>query len=286
MSSFRDHKCHWNFSKENGGDSGGATRSWQHYCLRQGHGWSIVESIGSVDLKLNTEKCKLRQTELPFLRQVINKVGVWPDPVKVSAINKLSPLQNVQELRRALGMINYLGRYIPDLATVGQPLYELLKSKSAWMWSPAQQVTSPTLVSYDAKRSTVVSADASSYGIGGVLLQLHGEDWRPVVFCSTWLSDAETRYTQIEKECLAPVWACERFEKYLYSLPAFKLITDHTPLMNFRDLTNTPVRCQTPHAADEVRPGSCVCTRKDTGVADMLSSLQQGIECSSVMLLL
>lgn len=43
--------------------------------------------------------------------------------------------------------------------------------------------TSPTLVYYDAKRSTVVSADASSYGIGGILLQLHGEDWRPVAFC-------------------------------------------------------------------------------------------------------
>lgn len=89
------------------------------------------------------------------------------------------------------------------------------------------------------------SADASSYGIGGVLLQLHGEDWSPVTFCSRRLSDAETRYAQIEKERLASVWACERFE--IYGLPAFKLITDHKPfipLMNSQDLDNTPVRCQ------------------------------------------
>ena len=93
----------------------------------------------------------------------------------------------------------------------------------------------------------VVSADASSYGVSGVLLQLHGEDWRPVAFCTRRLSDAEKRYTQIEKECRASVWACERFEKYLHGLPAFKLITDHKPLiplMNSRDLDNTPVCCQ------------------------------------------
>lgn len=78
-------------------------------------------------------------------------------------------------------------------------------------------------------------------------MQLHGEDCRLVAYCSRGLSDAETRYAQIEKECLASVWACERFEKYLYSLPAFKLIKDHKPpipLMNSKDLDNVPIRCQ------------------------------------------
>lgn len=91
--------------------------------------------------------------------------------------------------------------------------------------------TSPTLIYYDANRSTVVLADVSSSLVGGVLLQLHGKDWRPVAFCSRRLSNAEKRYAQIEKECLASVWACERFEEYLYGLPAFKLITDHKPLI-------------------------------------------------------
>lgn len=75
--------------------------------------------------------------------------------------------------------------------------------------------------------------------------QQHEKDWRPVAYCSRRLSEAEIRYSQIEKECLAAVWSCERFEKYLYGLSEFKLISDHkllVPLKNCKDLEG--VRCQ------------------------------------------
>ncbi|XDV16248.1 hypothetical protein PO909_016045 [Leuciscus waleckii] len=181
----------------------------------------VLKRIESAGLKLKKINNKFRQDQLHFLGHVIDKSVVRPDPGKVKAIRELLPPQNVQDLKRILGMFNYLGRYIPNLSTVCQSLYYLLKSKSVWTWDHYQQEafqrikdilsTSPVMKFYDVNRPTAVSADASSYD----MLQLHEGEWKPVAYCSRHLSDAETKYAQIEKECLASVWACEKFEKYL-----------------------------------------------------------------------
>ena len=118
--------------------------------------------------------------------------------------------QNVTELRRLLGMINFLGRYIPNLSTTLRPTTELLESDKTWSWGESQSAAFtkikeslsnlPTLAFFDLTKPTTVSSDASSYGIGGVLLQEHDGVMKPVGYCSRTLTGLEGRYAQIEKE--------------------------------------------------------------------------------------
>ncbi len=180
-------------------------------------------------------------TTIKALGQVISADGVRPDPDKVKAINEIPSPKSVSEVRSFLGMINKFNKFTKHLASRSKPLRDLLSKDSAWHWGECQEkafqelkqclMSTPILALYDPNKETKINADASSYGVGAVLLQKQNEkDWKPISYVSRALTDTETRYNQIEKEALAFTWACERFSDYILGKSMIGE-TDHKPLV-------------------------------------------------------
>ena len=167
---------------------------------------------------------------MAFLGQVVDgDSGVQPDPEKVAAIVDMPTPGNVGDIRRFLGVANQMSKFVPNLAEKSQPLRELLVKDNQWVWDEPQRkafelikrelTRSPILALFNTNYDTVVSADASCYGLGAVLSQRQPDgEFKPVAYISRSMTDTEKRYAQIEKEALAFTWACERLADYLVGL--------------------------------------------------------------------
>lgn len=129
--------------------------------------------------------------------------------------------------------------FLKDLATILQPLHDLLKKDVHWEWTPAceaafklgkeQLLGSTALEHYDTRKQVRLACDASPYGAGAVISHVmeNGEE-KPIASASRTLTAAETKYAQIEKEAIAIVFGVRKFHKYLYGWK-FILTTDHKP---------------------------------------------------------
>ena len=84
---------------------------------------------------------------------------------------------------------------------------------------------------YDPRAETKIRTDASSYGLGAILMQKQrNNEWQQVAYASRALSLTEQRYAQIKKEALGIMWACEKFSEYIFGM-TFHIETDHKPLI-------------------------------------------------------
>ena len=193
-------------------------------------------------------------TELPYIGHILTSEGVQPDPKQMCAIRNMEAPRNSEEVRRFLGHVNYMAKFIPNLSAESESLRRLLYlPDKEFCWGVDQRTAYETLKQmltsenllqyYDCRKPIVIETDASTAGLGAVLLQ---ED-KTVVYASRSLSKSESNYAPIELECLAIVFAMNKFDQYIFGNPNVTIHTDHHPLeaiMN-KSLLAAPKRIQT-----------------------------------------
>ncbi|KAL9987237.1 hypothetical protein ACROYT_G001509 [Oculina patagonica] len=170
-----------------------------------------LEQVLERSRKVGSKK-KILTAEVPYIGHVLTANGLKPDPSKVCAVEEMPSPADKPALLRFLGMVNYIGKFIPNLADLTQPLRELLHKEVEWHWSERQEKA------FRAIKEKLTS-DAT--------LQYYDVDQ-----CATHPDHStllKKNYAQIEKELLAIVYGCTKCHQYVYGKKV-KVQTDHKPL--------------------------------------------------------
>ena len=200
----------------------------------------VFKRLEQHNFRLKQEKCEFLLTSVEYLGHRIGKDGIQALKSKTDAIVNAPVPRNVQELRSFLGLLNYYGKFIPNLATVLHPLNSLLRADTKWVWTKEcgeafnqaklKLTSAEVLAHYDPMLPLSLAADASAYGVGAVISHTFPDgSERPIAFASRTLTTSEKNYAQLEKEALSLVFGIKKFHQYLYGR-RFTLITDHKPL--------------------------------------------------------
>ena len=164
--------------------------------------------------------------------------GIKLKQSKADAIMNAKKPENAKELKSFQGLVNYAAKFIPDVASLFTPFRDLLKRNSKWYWDAQHDkmfdqiknlLSTKAMAYFNTQWSTEVTTDASPSGVSAILSQYDPQNpsnKHIVVYASRALTPVEMRYSQVEREALAVVWACEKLKIYLIGRE-FDLIVDN-----------------------------------------------------------
>ncbi len=169
---------------------------------------AVFHRLREKNITLNGEKCEYSKPHLEFFGYVFSAKGISADPKKITAIENLPPPKNTSEVRSLLGMTTYCSRFIPDYATISQPLRQLTRRDSTWLWGPQQKsameklksqlMKNTTMAYFDPTKKSTILVDASPVGLGAILSQSsHNNEGNDsiIAYASRALTSVEQHYS-------------------------------------------------------------------------------------------
>ena len=203
----------------------------------------VFERLSEYGVVINPTKCEFGVAQLQFLGHDVDSKGIRPLTEKVQMIRDFPQPTTQRKLREFLGLVNFYHHFLPNCATMLQPLNHLLSASVSntkeLCWDDAattaftsikEALATATLLTHPKPEApTCVMVDASNTAIGAVLQQHIGGEWCPISFFSKQLKPAETRYSTFDRELLAIYLAVKHYRHFLEGRE-FCIFTDHKPL--------------------------------------------------------
>jgi hypothetical protein len=207
----------------------------------------ILGRMKEFGVKLKASKCSFGYSEVHFVGHVFSESGYRLSQEKKDEILELKEPNNLKELRRLLGLVNFFRDFIPHLSDIVKPLTDLTGSKG-FKWSESCQraweavkeavANAGALSSLEPEGEITVYTDASTIGIGGVLKQFRKSEGRevPIMFVSQKFTDAARKWSTIEQECFAVYFVLLKLRGLLLGRK-FVVATDHRNLVFLQSST-------------------------------------------------
>ena len=157
---------------------------------------------------------------------IVRKDGIQLDPAKTKAIPEMKPPRNLKELRGLQGRLAYIRRFISNLSGRCQPFTRLMKKGVNFVWdqdceeafqSIKQYLANPPALAAPVQgRPFILYTCALEYSLGAMLAQENDEGKEMALYyLSRKMMGAEFRYSPVEKECLALMFAVQKLRHYL-----------------------------------------------------------------------
>ncbi|XP_048133083.1 uncharacterized protein LOC125314571 [Rhodamnia argentea] len=157
---------------------------------------------------------------------MVSSRGIEIDPSKVKAICELRPPSFVKEVRRLLGRLNYVARFISHPSETARPFFKLLKKNAKIVWDIECQTAflkiqqypthSPVLVPPVPGVPLILYPTIHKESLGAILVQKRPSDGKECViyYLSKKFFDSQANYSEVEKTCIALVWVLHRLRQY------------------------------------------------------------------------
>ena len=139
----------------------------------------LLTHLNDKGLRCRRDNCQFTQPSWEYLGHTLSAGGISKGS-KVETVLKMPPPTDVSSLKSFLGSVQFYGKFIPNLASMAEPLYCLTKKATPWKWEDEEQAafghlknvlsSDQVLVHFDPNKTLVLACNASNVGNRAVLV--------------------------------------------------------------------------------------------------------------------